>query len=211
MKIININTEKSCSELLKAAIRGSKRIGELESYLLVVKVITIINISEKGLKRLGMKILWNDKDGGQDSLVWAWGLESKRFGSIILLNFKRGSREAYHNHAFNAISWLLKGKLLEQVKVGKHLTHSINYIPRWKPILTSKDRFHKVSGMADNSWALSIRGRWDETWLEDNEHGLQTLTNGRKVVESNLLDRDNEQISEDLTGSLITKIEGNVL
>ena len=58
-----------------------------------------------------MKILWGDKDGGSESRVWVWGLESKLFGSILLMCFRKGSREAYHTHAFNAISWVLRGWL----------------------------------------------------------------------------------------------------
>lgn len=35
--------------------------------------------------------------------------ESKTYGSIVLLNFKEGNREAFHTHAFNSISWVLLG------------------------------------------------------------------------------------------------------
>ena len=34
--------------------------------------------------------------------------------SIALLKFEGISREAYHTHAFGAISWLLKGMLVEE-------------------------------------------------------------------------------------------------
>lgn len=128
-----------------------------------------------------MKILWNAKDGGVESKVWCYGVESKLFGSILLLNFKEGSREAYHSHAFDAISWVLKGKIKEVIAFESD--GLINYYkPSVKPIKTYKETFHKVYGLAKNTWILSFRGKWDNEWFEENENGYQTLTHGRNVV-----------------------------
>lgn len=64
-----------------------------------------------------MKVLFKSKDGGLDSNVTGyWLVESKKLFSIVLLCFDRGSREAYHNHAFNSISWILSGRLNERIK-----------------------------------------------------------------------------------------------
>jgi hypothetical protein len=132
-----------------------------------------------------MRFVWNEKDGGGDSLVWAYGFESKRFGSVLLLRFKRGSREAFHSHAFNCYSWLLCGRLYERFyNSSKYKTHNAS----WRPFKTYKTDLHKVAGLAKNSWLITLRGRWEDTWLEVNENGLQELTHKRKVVQT--LDRN---------------------
>lgn len=64
-----------------------------------------------------MKFLFKSKDGGPDSnVVGYWLVESKKLFSIVLLCFNKGSREAFHNHAFNAISWVISGRLDECIK-----------------------------------------------------------------------------------------------
>lgn len=119
------------------------------------------------------------KDGGPESLVWCWGFESKAFGSIMLLNFKKGSRKAYHTHAFHALSWILTGHLFEEMFDSDE---TVEYTPSIKPVFTHKDRFHKVTGIAKSTWVLTFRNGWVDKWLEYNEHGHQTLTHGRKLV-----------------------------
>lgn len=133
-----------------------------------------------------MKFLFKAKDGGPESKVTGyWLFESKRFGSIALLKFDEGSREAFHTHAFNAVSWVLKGHLFEEVIYGIFDEQTLHYKPSLKPIYTPRDRYHKVTGAAKTTWALTFRGPWDKTWKEylpadDKEI---TLTDGRKVVE----------------------------
>ena len=126
-----------------------------------------------------MKLLWNDKDGGPESKGWIWGIESKRFGSVVLLLFRRGSRNAWHSHAFNSISWVLSGGLLEEILAGvKRL-----YFPSLRPVRTSRLTFHRVKGLRDRTWVLSFRGPWADQW---NEYipgrGRITLTHGRQEV-----------------------------
>lgn len=129
-----------------------------------------------------MKWFFKSKDGGPESKVTGyWLVESKRFGSIVLLKFDRGSREVFHTHAFSAFSLVLKGWLHETMQDG---SESLNYLaPSF--VYTPKDRYHRVEGVGKVSWALSIRGPWDDTWkeflpVEDKEI---TLTNGRVIVE----------------------------
>jgi hypothetical protein len=133
-----------------------------------------------------MKLFFKGKDGGQESNVTGyWLFESKRFGSIVLLRFDEGSREAYHSHAFNAVSWVLKGLLVERVKADNIFGFTQNRIkPSIKPIYTARDRMHKVYGMAKRTWVLSFRGPWTKTWKEylPKEDREITLTNGRKEV-----------------------------
>jgi hypothetical protein len=133
-----------------------------------------------------MKFFFKSKDGGPDSNVTGyWLFESKRFGSIVLLRFDRGSREAFHNHAFNAVSWVLKGYLVEEVKENSILGINLyNLLPSFKPLYTARDRMHKVYGIARRTWVLSFRGPWNKTWKEylPKEGREITLTNGRKEV-----------------------------
>lgn len=133
--------------------------------------------------------LWNKKDGGPESRVKCWGFESKKFFSIMLLRFGEGSREAYHTHAFNSWSWILRGGLLEDEKHCLLLKHSFSF----KPIITKRKTFHKVSGIGKATWLITFRGPWNMRWHELNQHGLQTLTHGRIVL--NNQDKDNGFIS----------------
>lgn len=133
-----------------------------------------------------MKVLKHMKDGGPDSNVSGYFLvEIKSLFSVVLLHFSQGSREAYHSHAFGAISWLIKGKLREFVLTGKPvaLGSTKGYSPSFKPITTPRSRFHKVFSVGD-SWALSFRGPWKKNWQEYLPKTGETviLTHGRKVV-----------------------------
>lgn len=127
-----------------------------------------------------MKILSWGKDGGPESKVWGfWFCEFKNLFSIVLLKFEDGTREAYHTHAFNCISWVLKGTLIE-----KMLNKNVNlYYPSPNPIITTRDTFHQVESVG-TTWVFSIRGPWSKTWYEylPNEDKLIKLTNGRKEV-----------------------------
>lgn len=128
-----------------------------------------------------MKLLSYGKDGGQESTVWGfWLVEIKRLFSVALLCFEDGSRDAFHSHAFNSVSWVLKGKLWEEV-VGQK--QPILYLPSWRPIVTRSDRFHKVTSYG-RTWVLTFRGSWARTWREywPKKDRFVTLTNGRKVV-----------------------------
>lgn len=64
-----------------------------------------------------MKFLETTKDGGAESTVWAhWLIEIKGLFSVALLRFEDGTRDAFHSHAFNCVSWVLRGCLVEQHK-----------------------------------------------------------------------------------------------
>lgn len=126
-----------------------------------------------------MKLFFKAKDGGKDSTVTGyWLIESKSLFSIVLLRFDGFSRDAFHTHAFNSISWLLYGGLEEKFKSNyKRLNW---YSPSIVPIITKKDDFHKVNSLG-TSWVISFRGRWDKTWKEHTEqNNTYTLSKGRK-------------------------------
>lgn len=126
-----------------------------------------------------MKFLSMSKDGGEESRVWAyWLVELKSLFSIVLLRFERGSRDAYHSHAFNSVSWVLRGTLHEILHDGT--THV--YQPSLWPICTYRSTLHQVHS-EKRSWVLSLRGPWVNHWVEiPRGESPITLTHGRKVV-----------------------------
>lgn len=125
-----------------------------------------------------MKLLSWGKDGGQESTVWGfWFVEAKSAFSVVLLKFEDGSRDAYHDHAFNSVSFVLKGKLVENCLNG-----IVNqYTPSLMPIITKRDTFHKVVSVG-TTWVLSFRGPWHDVWREylPKERRYATLTHGRR-------------------------------
>jgi hypothetical protein len=127
-----------------------------------------------------MKLFKVAKDGGPEShTTGLFVLELKRLFSIVFLHFEDGSRDAYHTHAFNAISWIFKGKLVEHELDGTVKT----YRPSLIPIITTRDTFHKVVSEGD-TWAFTLRGPWLKKWREyiPSDKRFITLTNGRKIV-----------------------------
>ena len=131
-----------------------------------------------------MKFMSYGKDGGPESAVHGyWLVEIKGLFSIVLLKFEDGSRDVYHEHAFHAISWVLKGKLSEHT-IGKYATGKDKlYNPRLLPILTYRFTWHKVTSIG-TTWVLSFRGPWNKTWREyiPSTGQVITLTSGRKEV-----------------------------
>jgi len=132
-----------------------------------------------------MQILSKVKDGGPDSTVTAFILiEIKCLFSIMLLKFDGPSRNVYHTHAFNSISWLLWGKLFETFPPYTVLDNAPRvYKPSIKPIWTPRLTFHKVDSVGI-SWVLTFRGPWDKYWFEYDPKANQTksLTHGRVEV-----------------------------
>lgn len=131
-----------------------------------------------------MKFFKHMKDGGPESKADGyWLIEWKSLFSIAILHFHDGTRDAYHNHAFSAISWLFKGTLRERLLDG----HVIKYTPSFIPIYTSRKRFHQVRSEGD-SWVLTFRGPWLDEWQEyiPEENKYLTLTHGREIVDEDV-------------------------
>lgn len=131
-----------------------------------------------------MKLFSFSKDGGPDSNVSGFFLvEIKSLFSIAVLKFANGSREAYHDHAFNCLSWLIQGKLIEHILGGGDTT----YLPSFKPIRTEVETFHKVESVG-NSYVFTIRGPWSKEWHEyiPETREYVTLSEGRVVKEKKL-------------------------
>lgn len=126
-----------------------------------------------------MRVLESAPDGGDTSGVRAFFLfESKRFGSIALLRFNKGSRDAFHSHAFNALTWWLWGEVLERcIRPYSKQWWRPSLIPKFTP----RNCFHKIEALR-TTWALTFRGPWVDTWYEDRGGKLIQLTHGRKEV-----------------------------
>ncbi len=127
-----------------------------------------------------MKILSFAKDGGTNSHVTGfWLIELKNLFSIVILKFNKGSREAFHSHAFNAFTWFIKGDVTEHHLNGK----AINWKPSFLPKFTPRSCFHKVYANK-TTYALSFRGPWANRWREfsPKTKKFSVLTHGRKVL-----------------------------
>lgn len=125
------------------------------------------------------RVFYTKPDGGKDSGVTAYFLiEWKVVFSIGILHFKKGSREAYHNHAFNAITWWVSGMVSEQkYEVINDKVFKPSFIPKY----TSRNNCHKVFAFKD-TWALTFRGNWIDFWFEIKNGKKTLLTHGRKKV-----------------------------
>jgi hypothetical protein len=135
-----------------------------------------------------MKLLTTCKDGGPESTVWAHVLfEIKALASVMLLRFENGSRDAYHSHAFNCISWVIAGGgLLEErveIDTDRHTTSVHWYRPSWRPIVTLRSHCHKVTSRG-RTWVLTFRGPWADRWTEivPGRAAPVVLENGRREV-----------------------------
>jgi len=132
-----------------------------------------------------MKILEWSKDGGKKSKVWGLFLiEWKAFFSIVILRFDNGTREAYHSHAFNAVSWVISGELIENRIQGfihdEQLIDVSVFTPSLKPVVTTRNNLHKVQSKGV-TWVLSFRGSWVDHWYEVNEFGRPILMSHGRV------------------------------
>jgi hypothetical protein len=127
------------------------------------------------------RIFYIKPDGGKNSGVTAYFLiEWKILFSIGILHFKKGTREAYHNHAFNALTWWLKGSVTEHRVSGLKYPFKASF----KPKVTKRDNIHKVEAHT-KTFALTVRGPWKDTWLEYYDKGdylYKMFTHGRKLV-----------------------------
>lgn len=120
-------------------------------------------------------------DGGINSGVSAFFIiEWKPVFSIAFLKFKEGSREAYHSHAFNALTWWLKGQVLEEDYFSKS---SVPYGASFIPKFTSRYKTHKVIALVP-TYAITFRGPWKNTWKEFNQGKERRLTHGRVEIKS---------------------------
>jgi hypothetical protein len=149
-----------------------------------------------------MKFLETTKDGGAESTVWAhWLIEIKGLFSVALLRFEDGTRDAYHSHAFDCVSWVLSGKLVERHRPACQVEgrcarpnewcdepHTDVHTPSLHPVVTLRDTYHRVRSVG-RTYVLTIRGPWSKTWREAVPDGAggyaeRTLTHGRKEVGS---------------------------
>jgi hypothetical protein len=130
-----------------------------------------------------MKFFFKRKDGGAESHVTGfWLIEWKRGFSVVFLHFAEGSRDAYHSHAFNAITWFFWGRVMEHFVDGSLRLWRPSIFPKWTP----RSSIHRVVGMKKSTYALSFRGPWTATWKEYVHGNVRTFRSGRKLVEVSL-------------------------
>lgn len=130
-----------------------------------------------------MKLFKKSHDGGKDSGVTGyWLIEWKRGFSIVLLRFSKGSREAFHNHAFNAFTIWLKGKVVEETMLDEsgYILSTPWEALQWK--FTKREDMHRIVAQK-TSWAISFRGPWTDTWKERKANDELTLTHGRHIID----------------------------
>lgn len=135
------------------------------------------------------RLFYKKYDGGKESGVVGYFLiEWKPFFSIGLLRFSKGSREAYHSHAFNALTWFIKGKVTEERTNVKSLypveateDTKKDFGPSLIPKYTPKNNIHRVVAH-ETTYAITFRGGWEDEWYElrDNKESFVVLTHGRQ-------------------------------
>lgn len=129
-----------------------------------------------------MRLLQWAKDGGPSSTVDGFfAVEIKSLFSIVLLRFGHGTRDAYHSHAFNALTWVLKGRLVEHLADGMIRVFYPSTTPKW----TQRECIHKVESDGV-SYAISFRGPWNRTWYELRGADRQRVKLGHGRVELHL-------------------------
>lgn len=134
-----------------------------------------------------MKLFKKARDGGAESNSVAYFLiEWKKGFSIALLRFEGPSRQVFHTHAFNAISWVLSGELKEHERRKSptgSATYHLNraYKRSLKPIITPRSMEHQINTDGP-AWAITFRGPWIDTWKEWRPKlgKYVGLTHGRK-------------------------------
>ena len=127
-----------------------------------------------------MRFMEKSKDGGPESPVDGYFvIEIKSLFSIAVLKFNKGCREAFHNHAFDALTWFLSGDMVEEDVNGDLLPYRKSLLPK----VTKREKMHRVIANQD-SWAVTVRGPWSNYWKEydKKEDKETTLTHGRRVV-----------------------------
>jgi len=130
-----------------------------------------------------MKFFQKASDGGKDSGVTAYFLfEIKWLASVALLHFRDGSREAYHSHAFNAVTLWLRGSVIESRIFGYFNRGFYASTQPYGPgefKYTSRSNMHKVISKGD-SWALTFRGPWAKTGCFEFHHYVTIIYKERE-------------------------------
>jgi hypothetical protein len=124
------------------------------------------------------------KDGGPDSNVTGYMVEHKRLATCGVLFFARGRHEVFHSHAFDCVSLILSGELVEEFIDGTSLVHG-----KGKVLVTRRRDLHRVTATKD-TWVLTLRGLWLPRWYEVAISGrvvwLYTLVDRRMVTATRL-------------------------
>jgi hypothetical protein len=126
------------------------------------------------------RFFFSKSDGGVESGVTAYCFfEWKIFFSIGILHFNPGSREDFHNHAFNAITFWISGSVVEEkFKNPISKVFSAGFRPKYTP----RSNFHRIIAQNNGAYALTIRGPWLDYWYEVKNNDIRILTHGRRIL-----------------------------
>lgn len=109
-------------------------------------------------------------------------LEIKSMFSIIVTHLAPNGTTALHSHAFNALTIWLKGWAFEE-KVDEYSSTSLKELNPGSVKLTRRSNMHRIISGTEGAWFITFRGPWKDTWQEERNNKLVTLTHGRKEVE----------------------------
>lgn len=108
--------------------------------------------------------------------------ECKYLFSIIIFNFIESDKvqDRFHTHAFNSVSFKLKGYYEEHIldENGETLI-----VPRHNVVkFFERDIYHAI-GKSNDCWTLLLAGPWKQTWKEffPNLRKIETLSWSRKT------------------------------
>jgi quercetin dioxygenase-like cupin family protein len=137
------------------------------------------------MKLLGCLVI--GKDGGDKSTVDGVMFEIKSLFTIGVLRFHPGTREAFHSHAFNCWSIVLKGGLREEFLDENR---GVRWHREGDTVTTYRTDVHQVKAV-ETTYVLTIRGPWAKTWKDvvpclgyGASYFVDTLTHGRKLLDS---------------------------
>lgn len=120
-----------------------------------------------------MKIVFMKKkkiDLGDQSVTELTILEYKKLFSIKLFKFHKssGKQDRFHTHAFNALSFLIKGDYTEEIiKDNKIMKCRRN---RSRILYIPKDSYHRIT-KSDSCYTLLLTGPWGGEFKELREVG----------------------------------------
>lgn len=106
--------------------------------------------------------------------------ENKSLFSVYFHVFNTVEQDRFHTHAFDAVSFVLRGSYEEEQKlpsgivIKKKVGVGVRYIP--------KDYNHRLLRSEPDTMSLLFAGPWVRYWTEENRSFTRTLTWGRREV-----------------------------
>ncbi len=132
------------------------------------------------LGKLGKIFHWDNTSLGVGNIKRFTIIEIKYLGGIIVNIFNTSNQDRFHSHAFNALSWMIRGHYYEDVIVDGNLL-KLKKIERSRFI--PRNYIHKITKSSPNAMSITFEGPWESTWNEYFDNGrIKTYSWGRKVI-----------------------------